>query len=119
MPASKPAQRCGKRWPSYKWALVWALSAAVMAGAMGCDDEAPAVDREQAEAHARYHGEWQAQAVQTFAVEWTMLHPNSERQRAARERRLRLEEVLELDGQEREDIRRRAEEAQQESRRDR
>ena len=104
MPASRPAHTCGKRWrPSREGLWVLGLALLMTAPALGCDGEE--VDREQAKRHAEYHGRYHGETVKLFAQEWTLLHPQSDRQRQAREQRIRLDEMLELDSGEREAIR--------------
>ena len=57
---------------------------------MGCDDEpAEHVPAKHAEVRGAYHGELTVLKAQ----EWTLLHPNSDRQRQSRENLLLLEEL--------------------------
>lgn len=97
MPESAPAPTSGKSWPNNEsptcGAPIMVLLTILLAiAAPGCDDEEEDDDRiptRHAEVRAVYH----AEMTVAVAREWTLLHPQSDRQRQAREQLLFLEEL--------------------------
>ncbi|RDV37427.1 hypothetical protein DV096_13010 [Bradymonadaceae bacterium TMQ3] len=69
--------------------MAWALL-----GAPGCE-RAQEVDPDVARRHAELRGRVRADDVRRVADERIFLHPNSERQRAARKAQLMLDELIE------------------------
>ncbi|TXD34738.1 hypothetical protein FRC98_18065 [Lujinxingia vulgaris] len=75
-------------------ALVVLLLAVAFLGAPGCE-QAEEVDLDVARRHAELRGRVWADEVKRAADERIFLHPNSERQRAARKAQLMLDELIE------------------------
>ncbi|TXD41631.1 hypothetical protein FRC96_03970 [Lujinxingia vulgaris] len=75
-------------------ALALVVLACVGLGAPGCEP-APEVDADVARRHAELRARQWADTVKRAADERIFLHPNSERQRAARKAQLMLDELIE------------------------
>ena len=84
MPAFAPALICGN---NCKRPIASSLLLVVALLCVGCEDEA---DDELAVRHAQVHASLEAERTVHFATEWTLLHPNSDRQRHARRQLMRL-----------------------------
>lgn len=101
MPAFASALDCGmscrRDEPSPPGPSAWlvvAMAAVVALCGMtiGCDDE---LDEKMAIRHAEANARFIADDTIVYAREWVLLHPQSDRQRHAREQLLRLQELEE------------------------
>ena len=90
---SASAHISGRKWPTgaERWMMAVAI-ALLVAMALGCEEEVE-VDEDTAIRHAEVRAQYQAELTVVSAVEWTLLHEDSDRQRQAREQLLYLEEM--------------------------
>ena len=89
MPAFASATSYGRNWRHLK---IIALAVMIFIGA-GCDDGTDEIDERMATRHAEANAALLADRTIVYAREWVLFHPQSDRQRHAREKLLYLQEL--------------------------
>ena len=89
MPAYRSATICGR---NCRHKVGWVALLAALVIWAGCDGD-DVVDEQMAARHAEANAELIADRTIFFAREWVLIHPQSERQRHAREQLLFLQQL--------------------------